>query len=71
MSKLSNCACGTPVEIKAGEDGGLMIVCENCDEVMITLSDDHEAFERQWNEAVSDRTNKELAFIGDLRELWK
>lgn len=66
---LSNCACGSPVEIEAGEDGGLIIVCGTCDEFMISLSDDREYFTARWNQSVSDRTNKELAFIGSIRGL--
>lgn len=66
---LSNCACGNPVEIEAGEDGGLMIVCDNCEEVLLTLSSDREAFEAQWNQAVADRKNIELQFIDRLRGL--
>lgn len=68
---LSNCACGNPVEVVAGEDGGLVIVCSQCKAVLINLSDDVDAFAAEWNQSVEDRHNSELELIGKIRELMK
>jgi hypothetical protein len=64
-----NCACGNPVEIEAGEDGGLMIVCDLCNTILINLSSDRERFITEWNQSVLERKNGWLNFMSMLAEL--
>ena len=53
--ELQKCACGNSVNIEAGEDGGLIIVCDLCNNILITLSNDEEAFTTEWNQSVAEK----------------
>lgn len=65
---LSNCACGSPVEIEAGEDGGLSIYCNICHATATTLSSDVDAFTIEWNQSVDDSKNSWMALVDSMKE---